>query len=200
MASGNVKNYISNPKSSFFSLEDDIDDEQFLKNSRTSYSSSNRDTSYGGHSNTNPFYSNQATDSLEEKRLQLLLKKKEIEERTLSSTERSLGLLRESEQVGIATAEELQKQREQLERTEKSLDNINSTLRFTQKNIDGIKSVFSSIKNYLSKKSEQNAVGGSKEPPITPIDRESYLNEARSNQLPPTVHPGKYYCFFKITI
>lgn len=191
MASGNVKNYISNPKSSFFSLEDDVDDEEFLKNSRTSYSSSNRDTtSYGGQSNTNPFYNNREIDSLEEKRLQLLQRKKEIEERTLSSTERSLGLLRESEQVGIATAEELQKQREQLERTEKSLDNINTTLRFTQKNIDGIKSVFSSIKNYLGKKSEQNPVGGSKDPPITPIDRESYLNEARSNQLPPTVHPG----------
>lgn len=192
MASGNVKNYLSNPKSSFFSLEDDVDDEEFLKNSRTSSYSTNRGPSYGGQPSTNPFHNNYQTDSLEEKRLQLQQRRKEIEERTLLSTERSIGLLRESEEVGIATAEELQKQREQLERTERSLDNINTTLRFTQKNIDGIKSVFGSLKNYLTKKSEQPpVVGGSKDPTIAPIDRESYLSEARTTQLPPTVHPGK---------
>lgn len=45
------------------------------------------------------------------------------------------------------------RQREQLERTEKRLDDINTTLRFSQKHIQGIKSVFGSLKNYLSGKS-----------------------------------------------
>lgn len=49
--------------------------------------------------------------------------------------------------------QELIRQREQLERTEKRLDDINSTLRFSQKHIQGIKSVFGSLKNYLSGKS-----------------------------------------------
>lgn len=40
-----------------------------------------------------------------------------------------------------------------MERTEKRLDDINSTLRFSQKHIQGIKSVFGSLKNYLSGKS-----------------------------------------------
>lgn len=45
------------------------------------------------------------------------------------------------------------RQREQLEKTEKRLDDINSTLRFSQKHIQGIKSVFGSLKSYLSGKS-----------------------------------------------
>lgn len=45
------------------------------------------------------------------------------------------------------------RQREQLQRTEKRLDDINNTLRFSQKHIQGIKSVFGSLKNYLSGKS-----------------------------------------------
>lgn len=49
--------------------------------------------------------------------------------------------------------QELIRQREQLERTEKRLDDINSTLRFSQKHIQGIKSVFGSLRNYLSGKS-----------------------------------------------
>lgn len=40
-----------------------------------------------------------------------------------------------------------------MQRTEKRLDDINSTLRFSQKHIQGIKSVFGSLKNYLSGKS-----------------------------------------------
>lgn len=49
--------------------------------------------------------------------------------------------------------QELIRQKEQLQRTEKRLDDINSTLRFSQKHIQGIKSVFGSLKNYLSGKS-----------------------------------------------
>ena len=53
----------------------------------------------------------------------------------------------------LSNCQELIRQREQLERTEKRLDDINSTLRFSQKHIQGIKSVFGSLKNYLSGKS-----------------------------------------------
>lgn len=109
--------------------DDDVDDDTFLRNSRHNY-------------NSQPTF--------EEQRQAFLERKLEIENRTLQSTERSIGLLRDSEQVGIATAEELSRQREQLERTDKRLDEINQTLRFSQKHINGIKSVFSSLKNYIS--------------------------------------------------
>lgn len=133
-------NYLSDPTNSFFSLEDDIDDETFLKSTRPSGR-----TSYNHYSNYD--------DELQQKHQQLLQRKKAIEERTIKSSERSISLLRDSEQIGAATAEELIRQREQLEKTEKRLDDINSTLRFSQKHIQGIKSVFGSLKNYLSGKS-----------------------------------------------
>ncbi|XP_043466316.1 synaptosomal-associated protein 29 [Leptopilina heterotoma] len=140
-------NYLSDPKNPFFSLENDIDDETFIKSAPrrpavspvySSYNSSN-------HSNMN--------NELEQKHYELVSKKKEIEDRTIKSSERSISLLRDSEEIGAATAEELIRQREQLERTEKRLDDINTTLRFSQKHIQGIKSVFGSLKNYLSGKS-----------------------------------------------
>ncbi|CAL7944564.1 unnamed protein product [Xylocopa violacea] len=136
------QNYLSDPKNPFFSLEDDIDDETFLK------SAPPRSTARANYNHYSNF-----DNSLEQKHQQLLQRKKEIEERTIQSSERSISLLRDSEQIGAATAEELIRQREQLERTEKRLDDINSTLRFSQKHIQGIKSVFGSLKNYLSGKS-----------------------------------------------
>lgn len=132
-------NYLSDPKNPFFSLEDDVDDETFLRNAPPGTRPVER-------------YHNCDND-FEEKRQQLLQRKRDIEERTVQSSERSVCLLRDSEQIGAATAEELIRQREQLQRTEKRLDDINSTLRFSQKHIQGIKSVFGSLKNYLSGKS-----------------------------------------------
>jgi len=46
------------------------------------------------------------------------------------------------------------RQREQLERTSTRLDEMNNTLRSSDKHIQNIKSVFSSIKNYFSKPPE----------------------------------------------
>ncbi|KAL3271364.1 hypothetical protein HHI36_021848 [Cryptolaemus montrouzieri] len=112
---------------------DDIDDETFLKNSRHT---------------TNSVFDNQV-QSYHEKR-------KQIEERTINSTEKSISVLRDSEQIGIATAEELMRQREKLEKTDKQLDEINATLRFSQKHINGIKSVFSSLKNYVSGRNDSS--------------------------------------------
>lgn len=139
--------YLSNSKSPFFAVEDDVDDETFL-NHRPTYMMSNSGNYNSSGYNTNAYQHN---DILEVKE-QLLQKRREIEERTVESSQRSLNLLRNSEEVGAATAEELLRQREQLEKTEKRLDEINTTLRFSQKHIQGIKSVFGSLKNYLSGK------------------------------------------------
>ncbi|XP_050459139.1 synaptosomal-associated protein 29 [Cataglyphis hispanica] len=141
-------NYLSDPKNPFFSLEDDIDDETFLKNAPVRTLPTGRYTNFD--------------NDITQKRQQLLQRKKEIEERTIQSSERSVSLLRDSEQIGVATAEELIRQREQLQRTEKRLDDINSTLRFSQKHIQGIKSVFGSLKNYLSGKSLDTPIPSTK--------------------------------------
>ncbi|XP_015592673.1 synaptosomal-associated protein 29 [Cephus cinctus] len=138
-------NYLSDPKNPFFSLEDDVDDETFLRNAPSRPSGPNN-YSTGNH------YTN-FDNELEQKHQQLVARRRAIEDRTIQSSERSISLLRDSEQIGAATAEELVRQREQLERTEERLDDINSTLRFSQKHIQGIKSVFGSLKNYLSGKS-----------------------------------------------
>lgn len=120
--------YLQNGNSLF---SDDVDDETFLKNSRVK----------------------PKDDYLEQRQL-YEQKRKEIENRTLDSSQRSIGLLRETEQVGIATANELSKQREQLEKTRDQLDTINTSLKFSQRHLNGIKSMFGGLKNYLSGKSE----------------------------------------------
>lgn len=92
---------------------------------------------------------------LERQKQTMLQKQKEIEQRTVESSIRSIGLLRDSEQIGIATAEELTRQREQLQSTSRRLDEINTNLNYSQKHLNGIKSVFYGFKNYLSGKSDQ---------------------------------------------
>ncbi|XP_012284907.1 synaptosomal-associated protein 29 [Orussus abietinus] len=157
-------NYLNDPKNPFFSLEDDIDDETFLRSAPARPAPTN----YSSHNH----YANFDND-LEQKHQQLLERRKAIEDRTIQSSKRSISLLRDSEQIGAATAEELIRQREQLERTEKRLDDINSTLRFSQKHIQGIKSVFGSLKNYLSGKSVDipaSSSVGSKLPESTSTD------------------------------
>ncbi|XP_055715142.1 synaptosomal-associated protein 29 [Phlebotomus papatasi] len=139
--------YVTNPNSLF--VEDDVDDETFLRNSRTNYSTEGA-TSAPKY-NTNPFLQD---DDYEQQRQMYEERRREIEDRTLLSSERSLGLLYETEQVGMATAEELSRQREQLENTSKQLDDINSTLRFSQRHLTGLKSVFGGLKNYLTRQKE----------------------------------------------
>jgi len=87
-------NYLSDPKNPFFSLEDDVDDETFLRNAPARTAPAGR-------------YQNLDNDinDVTQKRQQLLQRKKEIEERTVQSSERSVSLLRDSEQIGVATAE-----------------------------------------------------------------------------------------------
>lgn len=70
--------YISNANS-LFADDNDVDDEMFLQNSRLK----------------NP------VDKMEEQRQIMVQKRKEIENRTLASSQRSVGLLRETENVVI---------------------------------------------------------------------------------------------------
>lgn len=140
MSSLSGHKYTTN-SSNLFEDDDDIDDETFLKNFRNSDQQ---------HHSTNPFLTNSPPSSNNDQHQVYEARKKEIEDRTLGSSYRSIGLLRETEQVGVSTAEELLRQREQLENTSKQLDDIGTTLRFSQKHLNGLKSVFGGLKNYLS--------------------------------------------------
>ena len=95
----------------------------------------------------------------------LMDKKREIEQRTVQSSQRSVGLLYESERVGQATAEELARQKEQLKATESRLDDINATLKQSERHLTGIKSVFGGLRNYFSgAKPVTNTAGASGTP------------------------------------
>lgn len=130
-------------KNSFFDQGNEIDDDTFLNHPRAGSSG------FMLPQNSQRGVSTSGVMSPEEQHRQLMLKKREIEQRTVDSSNRSLGLLYESEKVGAATGEELHRQKEQLLRTEGRLDDINSTLKQSERHLNGIKSVFGGIKNYL---------------------------------------------------
>jgi len=125
-----------------------VDDAAFLSSGRRAYG--------GGTS---------SSSSMEDRHMQLLEERRKIEERSVQSSFRSISLLKESEDIGCATAEELVRQREQLQNAEGKLDEINSTLRVSQRHIQGIKSVFGSIRNYFS--------GGSRDVTKVPASQSS---------------------------
>lgn len=79
----------SNP---FLDDDDDVDDYEFLNHPKQGQS---------GYMLEN----DKERNEWENKRMQLLEEKRRIEERTLQSTNNSIGLLHESEQVGVLTAE-----------------------------------------------------------------------------------------------
>ncbi|XP_077291752.1 synaptosomal-associated protein 29kDa [Arctopsyche grandis] len=144
--------------------EPDVDDETFLRNARPRPSQGQGDRSLD------------SMAAIDAQRQTLLERRLEIEQRTLDSSSRSVGILRDSEKIGIATAEELMRQREQLENSSKRLDEINANLRFSQKHINGIKSVFSSLKNYISGKNESL-------PKIAPTPNEARPGESSLSEV-----------------
>ncbi|XP_021573624.1 synaptosomal-associated protein 29 isoform X2 [Carlito syrichta] len=73
-------------------------------------------------------------------------------EATAASTSRSLSLMYESEKVGVASSEELVRQRGVLERTEKMVDKMDQDLKTSQRHINSIKSVFGGLVNYFKSK------------------------------------------------
>ncbi|XP_037931398.1 soluble NSF attachment protein 29-like [Teleopsis dalmanni] len=137
-------NYLQ-PVNNHFDLNgedlEDVDDDIFLNSSRTN-------SRVSGHSSTG--VKTRSTNPFEDQTQIYAEKRRQIEARTIDSTQKSLGLLYETEEVGKATAIELAKQREQLEKTSNQLDEINSTLRFSQRHLNGLKSVFGGLKNYLA--------------------------------------------------
>ncbi|XP_051277717.1 synaptosomal-associated protein 29 [Dicentrarchus labrax] len=72
----------------------------------------------------------------------------------VDSSHRSLGLIYESEKMGVETAEELVRQGEVLKRTDKMLDNMDQDLKTSQKHITSIKSVWGGLVNYFKGKPE----------------------------------------------
>ncbi|XP_059622675.1 synaptosomal-associated protein 29 [Phlebotomus argentipes] len=170
--------YVTNPNSLFV---EDVDDETFLRNARTNnYTEGASAPQYTPHS-TNPFLQD---DDYEQQRQMYEQRRREIEDRTLLSSERSLGLLYETEQVGMATAEELARQREQLENTSKQLDDINSTLRFSQRHLTGLKSVFGGLKNYLTRQREFTPRTNASPSGSNILDTASYQEPPRSHMSP----------------
>lgn len=77
---------------------------------------------------------------------------KELQDKTIQSSGRSLGMIHESEIVGMNTATELERQREVLEKTKNQLDNIDTTLKESQKDINKMKSFFYRVKYSFGKK------------------------------------------------
>lgn len=139
IAMSNNNQFIQRTSASLFE-DDDIDDATFLANS----------SNHNGGPAVAATNAAAAATAADQRLEQLRAQKEAIEQRTLASTQRSLGLLHETEHVGTATAEELAKQREQLENTNKQLSVIDTTLRSSQKHINGLKSVFGGLRNYLS--------------------------------------------------
>lgn len=72
----------------------------------------------------------------------------------VDSSYRSIGLIYESEKMGVETAEELMRQGEVLKRTDKMLDNMDQDLKTSQRHITSIKSVWGGLVNYFKGKPE----------------------------------------------
>lgn len=183
--------YVSNSSRGIFDEDDDVDDNEFL--SRVRPNLGYRNDLLG---NT---YGNQELENAQRQKQQVIETTRDVEQRTLQSTQRTLRLLRESEDIGTATAEELVRQKEQLQNTDRRLDEINSNLRVSQKHIQGIKSIFGSFKNMLSGKSNLPLRSVSTEvepagPPLSNEVRRSTLSEtltqANSDLSTMDQHPG----------
>ncbi|XP_061784643.1 synaptosomal-associated protein 29 [Nerophis lumbriciformis] len=85
----------------------------------------------------------------------------------VDSSYRSVGLIYESEKMGVETAEELMRQGEVLKRTDKMLDNMEQDLKTSQKHINSIKSVWGGMVSYFKGKPE------TKPPPEKPKSYEA---------------------------
>ncbi|OTF73870.1 synaptosomal-associated protein 29-like protein [Euroglyphus maynei] len=122
---------------------------------------------------------NDSIPSMADKRLQLLEERRRIEEQTLQSTKNSLGLIYETEKIGVHTAEELLHQREQLENVNEKLDSINSIMRMSQKHISSMKSMFGGFKNMFSKNQDPKN--------LPPVSTKKITSSASDNKLQETL-------------
>jgi synaptosomal-associated protein 29 len=101
-----LKKRFSTSRSSTAINDDDVDDDTFLNAAKSLKPTSpyGKAPSFPSDSPSKSTFQ-QRYDSLEDQRTQLTNRKKEIECRAVESTQRSLSMLRDSEEVGIATAE-----------------------------------------------------------------------------------------------
>nr|UEK51524.1 SNAP29-like protein [Parasacculina yatsui] len=138
-------NRLATSTSSSFFPDDQVDDDAFLRHPRHGSDGymfpTASATSTGG----------QGGDSghLASRHEQLVAERKRLEQSALETSKRCVGTVIDTEQVGLQTAEDLVRQREQLEKTENRLDDINSSLNTSQKHLNNIKSVFSSLRSYF---------------------------------------------------
>lgn len=89
--------YIRDSSRGIFDDEDDIDDDEFL--SRVRPNIGYRNDLLGNN------FGNQELENVRRQQQQVVETTRDVEQKTLQSTERTLRLLRESENVGTATAE-----------------------------------------------------------------------------------------------
>lgn len=89
--------YVTDSSRGIFDDVDDVDDNEFL--SRVRPNIGYRNDLLGNN------YGNQELENVHRQKQQVIETTKDVEQRTLNSTERTLRLLRESENIGAATAE-----------------------------------------------------------------------------------------------
>lgn len=90
--------YLSDPSRGIFDdNDDDVDDEEFL--SRVRPNTGYRNNLFGNN------YSNQELENAQRQKQQIIETTREVEQRTLSSTERIIHSLIVSEDIGSSTAE-----------------------------------------------------------------------------------------------
>lgn len=85
--------YVNDTSRGIFDEDDDVDDDEFLSRVRPNM----------GYRNN--LLGNQELENAQRQKQQVIETTKDVEQRTLQSTERTLRLLRESENIGSATAE-----------------------------------------------------------------------------------------------
>lgn len=108
----------------------------------------------------------------------------------LDSTQRALASIYDSEAVGIATAEELVHQGEQLDNVERKTDKINQDMKSSQRHLNSIKSVFGGIKNWWTGEDKKKAEDDSKPPPTRQSKLQDTIDEAPDSVRRGGDHPG----------
>ncbi|XP_029019684.1 synaptosomal-associated protein 29 [Betta splendens] len=100
----------------------------------------------------------------------------------VDSSYRSLGVIYDSEKMGMETAEELMRQGEALKRTDKMLDNMDQDLKTSQRHITSIKSVWGGLVNYFRGKPETKLPPEQPSPAYQANDRlQSALSSSREH-------------------
>lgn len=129
-------------------------------------------SSYSG--NGNSFNSTGQARSYEQIQAQVLAS----QQRSVASSERTIQLMQQSEDIGIDTANELARQGEQLDRAERGLDQINRELNTSKRYITSMKSWFAPVKNYFSSNSDETTSTSQFNRAPTSSDRLSNFNQS----------------------